>query len=73
MSQSHAINRDLSNDINENRVTVFLARKDTFSVEVKKNLTMKLLAAIVSTVFSQACGPTADLGGAFWPGQSPEG
>merc|ERR1712048_1062350 len=47
------------------------ARKDTFSVEVK-NLTMKLLAAIVSTVFSQACGPTADLGGAFWPGQSPE-
>ena len=34
---------------------------------------MKLLAAIVSTVFSQACGPAADAGGAFWPGQSPEG
>lgn len=33
---------------------------------------MKLLAAIVSTVFSQACGPTAEYGGAFWPGQSPE-
>jgi len=49
-----------------------IARKDTFSDFAKEQKTMKLLSAIVSTVLSQACGPTADMGGAFWPGQSPE-
>merc|ERR1712113_583078 len=49
-----------------------IARKDTFSDFAKEQKTMKLLTAIVSTVLSQTCGPSADYGGAFWPGQSPE-
>merc|ERR1739848_693119 len=43
-------------------------RKDTFSTKNK----MKLASALIGTALAQTCGPTAEYGGAFWPGQSPE-
>ena len=75
MSQSLAINRDLSNDRYKRALGHYFpsTKRYIFGRSKKTNSTMKLLAAIVSTVFSQACGPAADAGGAFWPGQSPEG